>query len=114
MLLSLLIAQKTFAQGPGTGRAEMPFLDKNDPIKAVQVFPNPATDFLSLRFEHPQAKKIKLTVYTIIGNTVEVESEVLDDFEIRIRVRDLQSGYYLLAINNQDTNYKNTLKFLKR
>ena len=114
MLLGLLISQKVLAQGPGTARAEMSFPDKSDPVKAVQVFPNPATDVLSIRFERPQAKKIRLSVYTIIGNTVEVESDVVDDFEIRIKVRELPSGYYLVAINNPETSYKHTFKFLKR
>ena len=114
ILLGLLISQKTFAQGSGAARSDMSFQDKLDPVKAVQIFPNPATDVLSIRFEHPQARKIKLSVYTIIGNTVEVESEVIDDFEIRIKVRELPSGYYLLAINNQEANYKHAFKFLKR
>ncbi len=96
------------------GHDESAFSDKKDAFRTTQIFPNPATDFLNLKLETPQARKLKLTVYTIIGNTVEVETEVVDDFEIRIKVRDLQSGYYLLAINNQETNYKNTLKFLKR
>ena len=112
IFLGLLIGHRSFAQS--TSRTEAAFPDRTDPVKVVQLFPNPATDFLSLRFEHPQARKIRLTVYTIIGNTVEVESEVLDDFELRVKVRDLNSGYYLLAIHNQDTGYKNTFKFLKR
>ena len=114
IFLGLLIGQWSFAQSGNTFRTESAIPYKTDPIRAVQLFPNPATDYLSLKFEHPQARKIKLTVYTIIGNAVDVESEVLDDFELRIRVRDLNSGYYLLAIHNQDSGYKNTLKFLKR
>ena len=92
----------------------MSAMDKNDPVKVVQAFPNPATEFLNVHFEQPQARKIKLMVYSIIGNTVDVETEIVDDFEIRLKVKDLSSGYYLLALSNPETSFKNTFKFLKR
>jgi hypothetical protein len=107
-VLSLFVAQSGLAQM----REESSF--HSDPIKSVSLFPNPATDYLTIRFELPRAKKIKLAMNTIIGNSLEVESEVIDDFEVRIKVRDLPSGYYLLAIHDGETNSQNTYKFLKR
>ena len=87
--------------------------DHVEPIKLVKLFPNPATDFLTIKFETPLAKSIKLTLHNIIGNSLEVESEIVDDFEIRLRVKDLPPGYYLLAIKD-DGNQRSSFKFLKR
>ena len=118
LFLVLAIGQKSFSQAPGHEEPSFPdkstFVDRKDPVKSMQFFPNPATDYLTLKLESPQARKVKLSVFTIIGNTVDVESEVVDDFEIRIKVRDLSSGYYLLAMHNPETNAKHTYKFLKR
>jgi hypothetical protein len=50
----------------------------------------------------------------VIGNAVEVETETIDDFEIRLKVKDLPVGYYLLALRDEESNSRSTIKFLKR
>lgn len=85
-----------------------------DPIKQVQVYPNPAIEFLSLKFEAPQAKKIKLTVHNILGNTLEVETEIVDEYEIKVKVKELATGYYFVSVRDEQANLRGTYKFLKR
>ena len=85
-----------------------------DPIKQVQVYPNPAIEFLSLKFEAPQAKKVKLTVHDILGNTLEVETEVVDEHEIKLKVKELATGYYFVSVRDEQANLRGTYKFLKR
>ena len=87
--------------------------DRTEPIKLVKLFPNPATDFLIIKFQTPLARTVKLTLHTIIGNSLEVESEIVDDFEIHLRVKDLPSGYYFLAMKD-DGHQSSSFKFLKR
>jgi len=87
--------------------------DRSEAVKMVKAFPNPAIDFFSLKFEQPVAKEMKVTVHNIIGNVIEVETEVLDEYEIRLRVKELPVGVYLLAIKDTD-NFQNSIKFLKR
>jgi hypothetical protein len=82
--------------------------------KVIQLFPNPATDFLNVKLGDLNASKVKVTLHNIIGNEMPVESEVVDDAELRIRVKDLASGYYLLSIKEEEANYRGTFKFLKR
>ena len=82
--------------------------------RSVSIFPNPAIEFLNVKFEAPIAKKTKLTVHNVIGNVVDVESETIDEFEIRLRVKDLPVGYYLLALRDEESNSRSTIKFLKR
>ncbi len=107
-VLILLVSHAAWAQ------SHDPFSqDRSDPIKLVKIYPNPATDYLSVKFEMPLAKSVKMTLHNIIGNDLEVESEIVDEYEIRIRVKDLPAGVYLLAVKDTD-NSQNAFKFLKR
>ncbi|HMR56577.1 MAG TPA: T9SS type A sorting domain-containing protein [Cyclobacteriaceae bacterium] len=85
-----------------------------DPVKQVQVYPNPAVEFLSLKFETPLAKKVRLTVHNILGNTLEVETEVVDEHEIKLKVKDLATGYYFVSVRDDQAALRGTYKFLKR
>lgn len=110
-ILGIFFSQMVFAQGRdesgfSNGYGEQPRL--------VQFYPNPATEYLSVKFETPCADKIRMTLHNILGNVVEVETEVLDRHELRLKVKELPSGYYLLAFKDSETNFKSTYKFLKR
>jgi hypothetical protein len=82
--------------------------------KAIQIYPNPAVDFVHVRLEKVPAREVTLSVHNIIGNEMSVESEIINDHEIRIRVKELDAGYYLLALKDEDDHYRGTYKFLKR
>ena len=85
-----------------------------EPAKSVHIFPNPAVDFVHVKIDHFSAEHVKLTVHNIIGNEVPVEIEVLDKHELRVKVKDLNSGYYLLALKDDENRFQGTYKFLKR
>jgi len=82
--------------------------------KSVKLYPNPAIEFVSVKFETPQAKKVKFNLHNIIGSEMPVESEVVDDFEVHIKVKDFSTGVYLLSIRNEETGLKSAYKFLKK
>lgn len=82
--------------------------------RSVSIYPNPATDFLSVKFEEPGADKIQFTLHNIVGSILSVESEVIDSYEIRLRVKDLPEGIYFLALRQEGIIAKSTYKFLKR
>lgn len=83
-----------------------------DPVKSAKAYPNPATDFVSIKFETPIAKSVEVTLHNIIGNEIDVEKEVVDEYELRLKVKDFPTGYYLVALKTGD-NAKSTIKFLK-
>ncbi|MBA4145916.1 MAG: hypothetical protein DI538_05825 [Azospira oryzae] len=85
-----------------------------DPVKSIHLFPNPAVEYLSVRFETPQAKTVKFALHNIIGNEIAVESEIQDEYEIHLKVKDLPTGYYLLTVREGASNQRSTFKFLKR
>lgn len=82
--------------------------------KTVQIFPNPAVDFVHVRFDQISARNMKVTLHNIIGNTVPIETEMIDEHEFRVRVKELDSGYYLLALKDEENKFQGTYKFLKR
>jgi hypothetical protein len=85
-----------------------------DPAKAIHLFPNPAIDFVSVRFETPLAKSVKVSLHNIIGNELQVETEILDDYEIHLKIKDLPTGYYLITVNQESGSHRSVHKFLKR
>ena len=102
--------------GLGQGREEvsLPGYQHTDLTRSVKLYPNPTTEFLSVRFEQPSARHIQLTLHNIIGNSLEIESEIVDDNEVRLKVKDLPAGYYLLAVKDESSGFKGVYKFLKR
>ena len=88
--------------------------DKASIFKSVEVFPNPTSDFVHIRIEQLPVEKIKLTLHNIIGNEMPTEVEVIDEHELRVKVKDLAAGYYLLALKDEETKFRGTYKFLKR
>jgi hypothetical protein len=99
---------------PGQVREESTLSAGQNEQIAVKLYPNPAVEYLNVSFDEPIAKHSRLTVHNIIGNVLDVETETIDDHEIRVRVKDLPVGYYLLAIRDEQNNSRSTLKFLKR
>lgn len=85
-----------------------------DLSRQVKLYPNPAVEYLTVKFETPQAKKATFIMHNIIGNVVETEKEVIDDYEVKIKVKDLNTGFYLLIVQNESTGLKGAYKFLKK
>jgi hypothetical protein len=87
---------------------------QHDQFKTVKLYPNPAIEVVSVKFETPQAKKVKFSLHNIIGSEMPLESEVIDDYEVHIKVKDFATGVYLLSIKNDETGQKSAYKFLKK
>ena len=87
---------------------------ERDPGQSVHIYPNPAVEFVSVKLTDIPVADVKVAVHNILGNEMQVESEIVDEHEVRIRVKDLPPGYYLLAVKDEDTKYRGTFKFLKR
>jgi hypothetical protein len=88
--------------------------EKADLTKSITIYPNPATDFVHIKLATLKANQVKITLYNILGNEVSAETEVVDDHEVRIRVKEFSTGYYLIAVRDEQTQFRGTYKFLKR
>lgn len=87
---------------------------RSDIAKTVHIFPNPAVDFVHVRLDLFSAANVRLSLFNLIGNEVQVETEIVDEHEIKVRVKDLNAGYYLLALKDDQDRFRGTFKFLKR
>lgn len=83
-------------------------------VKSVHLFPNPATEFIDVKLDQLPAANVSLTVHNIIGNELQVETEVIEEDLIRVKVKDLAAGYYLLAVKDEESSFRGMYKFLKR
>ena len=113
VVLALSALQLTMAQSQPENPAQ-PSPEVANLTKTVHLFPNPATEFVDVKLDHFPAQNVKLTVHNIIGNELQVETEILEEHLIRVKVKDLVSGYYLLAVKDEESNFRGTYKFLKR
>ena len=100
-----------------TAKAQSGFdsgLSAQDPQAKIQLYPNPASEFLSVKLEGIKVGNLKVAVHNIIGNEMPAEVDFVGEDELRLRVKDFNTGYYLLALYDEATNFRGTYKFLKR
>lgn len=108
LLLLCSVSVISFSQAPSA----LP--EKADITKSITLYPNPSTDFVHIRLATLKANQVKITLYNILGNEVSAETEIVDDHEVRIRVKEFSTGYYLIAVRDEPTQFRGTYKFLKR
>ena len=113
LVFTFALAGAALAQGPGGFRTEQGG-ERNDIARSVHLYPNPTTEFVHVRIESMNVDHIKVSLHNIIGNEVPIETEKIDEHEFRIRVKDFDAGYYLVAVRDEQTNFRGTYKFLKR
>lgn len=85
--------------------------------KLIHIYPNPAndySDYVNVKVAPLKSNRVKLVLHNIIGNEMPVETEVVDEHELRIRIKELSSGYYLLTVSDDESNFRATYKILKR
>ena len=113
LILILTLAASAYAQGPGGPGYEQGGV-RTEIAKSVHLYPNPTTEFVHIRLETLNIDHVKVSMHNIIGNELPIETEKIDDHELRIRVKDFDAGYYLLALRDEQSNFRGTYKFLKR
>jgi hypothetical protein len=110
-ILLLSVSSVSFAQ---LGESPLSQPEKSDLIKSITIYPNPATDYVNIKLGSLSANQAKLTLHNILGNEITFESEIIEEHEVRIRVKDLPTGYYFVAVREEGTQMRGTYKFLKR
>ena len=85
--------------------------------KSIHISPNPTNDlseYVSIYIAPLKTQKVKLILRNIIGNEIAAEYEAVDEHELKMRVKDLAPGFYLVTIKDTTSNFRGTYKFLKR
>jgi hypothetical protein len=110
----LMVVLSTCSLGWAQLQPENSISHERDIAKSIQIYPNPAVEFVHIKLESATASKVTLTLHNIIGNQVDAETEIVDEHELRVRVKDLSSGYYLITIRDTESKTHGTYKFQKR
>ncbi len=73
-------------------------------ISTVELFPNPASDIVTLRFESDKSNVYELTVLNTIGQIIHTQQTdgFIGNQQATIDVENWESGVYLLQIRDQD------------
>lgn len=111
IILLIALAGTAFGQIPAIDPGQSEY---SDPSKVIHIFPNPATDFVHVRLENVNLDNVEVSMHNIIGNEINIETEKINEHEIRIRVKDFDAGYYLLALKDDQSKFRGTYKFVKR
>ena len=80
----------------------------------VKLYPNPAIDYMTVSILNNTLKNPQVSVYSIIGNKIQVDIEEHENHLFLIDLRNFTAGYYLLVIKDPDVKFNKTYKFLKR
>ena len=80
----------------------------------VDLYPNPATEFLNVTLNNAQLKNVEIEMYNIIGNKLDFELDRTKLNSYKINVKDLHSGYYLVLVKDPISRYNKAFKFRKQ
>ena len=79
----------------------------------IEVYPNPAVEFLIVQISNSEMKNVEFEMYSLIGNKVVIKPEQIGTDKYRISVKDFSSGYYFLLVKDEKKRFEKALKFLK-
>lgn len=80
----------------------------------IELYPNPAIDFLTITLKNSQLKDVQFEMYNIIGNKLNLEMDLLSSDTYKINVKEFHSGFYLLIIKDPISRYNKAFKFRKQ
>lgn len=84
------------------------------PNNKVNLYPQPATEFIIVRIENSTLAEASFELFNIIGTPVKVDVEEINNGEYKIWLKDLNTGYYMVVIKDTATRYQKAFKFLKK
>jgi hypothetical protein len=73
-------------------------IDETNIDNKINVFPNPVTDYLNVKFE--DIYPVKITVYKTVGETLLAQRQITGNTQIN--VSEYQTGVYFLKIETKD------------
>ena len=113
----LISAEISLAQDNSIGdRREIPKL-KTESLQVemdVDLFPNPAEDFLNITIKNSSLKNVQIEMYNVIGNKLDLDLDKSSSDTYKVNVKEFHSGYYLLIVKDPISRFNKAYKFRKR
>jgi len=117
LLLLFLLFEFSSAQNlPGDNKSELPNL-RTESLQIemdVDLYPNPAMEYLNVILNNSQLKNVQIEMYNIIGNKLDFEMDKSNSNTYKLNVKELHAGYYLLIVKDPITRYNKAFKFRKQ
>jgi hypothetical protein len=88
--------------------------ERVDPKSVSLYFKDNDFQYIHVRLGMMQATKVRLKLTNIVGSEFEIKSEVVSENEIRIRVADFTTGYYVLTIQDPKYKFNRPYRFCKQ
>jgi hypothetical protein len=110
--LALLLVGGAYAQESGNPQEKNSFA-QNLQNNKIDIYPNPAVDYLIVQVVNSTLEKTQFEMHSIIGNQMTIQVQDLGNGKYRIPVDNLSTGYYFLIIKDESTRFKRAFKFLK-
>jgi len=114
LLFALIIFNISFAQNNSETQSSFAEKELKEVKTSVDLYPNPVTDFLHIKIDTENLDNAEFEIYNIIGNSIKIDVEQVNNHQYKIPVRTLASGYYLLIIQDKTTKYNQAFKFQKK
>ena len=83
-------------------------------LKDIELFPNPAVDFIIVDLKNPELVNAQIELRSMIGNKLRIELEKIGYNRYRIPMKDFASGYYFVVIQDEFLRFKKAYKILKK
>ena len=74
--------------------------EQTDKNTLLNMYPNPASDIITLNIDNTNNAELTLNIYNVIGTLV--KSETLKQNNRQINIRDLSNGVYMVSIKTKD------------
>jgi Zn-dependent metalloprotease len=105
----------------GCGNSQSPMMgieDLNNRTSKINIYPNPATDVLNIKFNELtnyeiENANLKITIIDMMGRTHLSRTLTNDDFENGLSISNLPTGVYSIFVSN-DNGFNQSLKFVKQ
>lgn len=96
-------------QQPDT--SEITFVEENNTAFSVEIFPNPATQFLTVK--NDTQHKFLFSFYDDAGRLIAVP-QLRSDAEIVFNLSKLATGFYTLSVSDAEKKTSSSKKFIKQ
>jgi|GEM_PF-425406 len=80
---------------------------------SIEVFPNPTTDFLTVRFDAEKSHALNVSVFNLLGQAIMTDRPLTVPDGSLLSCSDWQPGIYLLQLQDPATNATATVRVVK-
>lgn len=80
----------------------------------IEIFPNPAEDFLTIYIENSTLENVEFEMYSIIGNSLDIKYEKINSSNYKIDVKEINPGYYFIVVKDDMKRFNKSFKFQKK